>query len=194
MSNPPVVLASTSKYRALLLGQLRIPFTTFHAEVNESAHAGELPMRTCARLAEDKARNAVKAYPNNTLIIGSDQVLDLHGEAVSKPGDFETALSQLKRARGTTSTCYTALALLDTRTGEFLSDVVPTHVTYRMLPDEELIRYLHAERPYDCAGAVKVEALGITLLERVVSDDPTALIGLPLIRLTDFLRRVGYVF
>jgi septum formation protein len=194
MMQPEIILASTSRYRAALLTQLGVPFSVFKSEIDEKPHTGESPQATCERLAIEKARNAGYALGQSALVIGSDQVLDYDGEAVSKPGNFETALSQLKRAQGRALVSYTALALLDTRTSKIWSDVVPTVVRYRDLPDSELIAYLKREEPYDCAGSVKVETAGIALLQSVTSDDPTALVGLPLIRLTDFLRDAGYTF
>lgn len=192
---PVIVLASTSRYRAALLTQLGVPFSVFKSAIDESARTDETPKMTCERLAIAKARHATPAFAEkHALIIGSDQVLDYDGEAVSKPGNFDIAFSQLKRAQGRVLVSYTAIALLDTRTQRVWSDVVSTKVHYRNLPDAELIAYLKREQPYDCAGSVKVETAGIALLERVTSDDPTALIGLPLIRLTDFLREAGYAF
>jgi septum formation protein len=194
MSNAPLLLASTSIYRAKLLEQLGVPFATFKSEIDETARADERPIETCLRLAQEKASNAARLRGNGELIIGSDQVIDMNGIAISKPGNCQNARDQLLGARGKSLMSYTALALLDTRTGTMLSDVVSTEVKYRNVSDEEIERYLLAEQPYDCAGSVKVETRGIALLERVSSDDPTALIGLPLIRLTDFLRQMGYRF
>ena len=195
LMNPEIVLASTSRYRAALLTQLGVPFSIFKGEIDESALPGELPFQTCNRLAIAKAFEAARGLNGKyALVIGSDKVLDYDGQAVSKPGGFDVAFSQLKRAQGRALVSYTALALVDTRSQRVWSDVVPTTVQYRNLPDAELISYLHREKPYDCAGSVKVETAGIALLERVSSDDPTALVGLPLIRLTDFLREAGYAF
>jgi septum formation protein len=191
---PEIILASTSRYRAALLTQLGVSFSVFKSEIDETPRIGESPRATCERLAIQKARNAAATLRKHALIIGSDQVLDYDGEAVTKPGHFEAAFSQLKRAQGRALVSYTALALLDTRTSKIWSDVVPTTVRYRSLPDAELIAYLRREEPYDCAGSVKVETAGIALLQSVTSDDPTALVGLPLIRLTDFLREAGYTF
>ena len=185
----PIVLASTSRYRRELLERLGLPFSVDKPDVDETQIAGESPLVNCRRLALDKAR--VVAYRNPTgIIIGSDQVLDLDGVALSKPGDFATALDQLKRCQGRTIHCYTALCLLSPGRAPLI-DVVATEITYRTLPDTTLIAYLNREQPFDAAGAVKVETAGITLLQAVSSDDPTAIIGLPLIRLTDFLIEVG---
>lgn len=190
-----IILASTSRYRAALLTQLGVPFTVFKAEIDETPLPDERPRATCERLAIAKAQHAAAQLPGKSaLIIGSDQVLDYDGEAISKPLSFEVAFAQLKRAQGRVLMSYTALSLLDTASGRVWSDVVTTEVAYRELSDAEIIAYLHKEEPYDCAGSVKVETAGIALLQRVRSDDPSALVGLPLIRLTDFLREAGYRF
>lgn len=184
-----IILASTSRYRRELLERLGLPFSVEKPDVDEAQNAGESPLANCRRLALEKAL-AVAAHHPDAIIIGSDQVLDLDGDALSKPGDFATALSQLKRCQGRTIHCYTALCVLSPDR-EPLIDVVATEIAYRTLPDATLITYLEREKPFDAAGAVKVETAGITLLKAVKSDDPTAIIGLPLIRLTDFLRELG---
>ncbi len=187
----PLVLASTSRYRRELLERLGIPFSVVKPEVDETQLAGESPLANCRRLAFEKASAVANQPPNvNAIVIGSDQVLDLDGEAMSKPGDFATSLAQLKRCQGRKLVCYTALCVLSP-VHPPLIDVVPTGIVYRNLPDEVLIAYLEREKPFDAAGAVKVETNGITLLSAVTSDDPTAIIGLPLIRVTDFLRELG---
>ena len=185
----PIVLASTSRYRRELLERLGLPFSVDKPDVDETQIDGESPLANCRRLALDKARVVAERHPN-AIVIGSDQVLDLDGDALSKPGDLITALDQLKRCQGRTIHCYTALCVLSPG-HEPLIDVVATEITYRTLPDAALIAYLQREQPYDAAGAVKVETAGITLLQAVKSDDPTAIIGLPLIRLTDFLIELG---
>jgi septum formation protein len=185
----PLVLASTSRYRRELLERLGLPFTVEKPEVDEAQNPGESPLANCQRLALEKASAVAIGYPD-AIVIGSDQVLDLDGEALSKPGDFATALAQLQRCQGRTIHCYTALCVLSPG-GEPLIDVVATEIAYRSLPDASLIAYLEREKPFDAAGAVKVETAGIALLQAVKSDDPTAIIGLPLIRLTDFLRELG---
>lgn len=184
-----IILASTSRYRRELLERLGLPFSVEKPDVDEAQNPGESPLANCRRLALEKAL-AVAAYHPHAIIIGSDQVLDLDGEALSKPGDFANALTQLKRCQGRTIHCYTALCVLSPGR-EPLIDVVATEIAYRTLPDATLIVYLEREKPFDAAGAVKVETAGITLLQTVRSDDPTAIIGLPLIRLTDFLRELG---
>jgi septum formation protein len=185
----PIVLASTSRYRRELLERLGLPFSLDKPDVDEAQTAGESPLANCRRLALDKARVVAERHPT-AIVIGSDQVLDLDGEALSKPGDFATALDQLKRCQGRTIHCYTALCVVSPGR-EPLVDVVATEITYRTLSEATLIAYLQREQPYDAAGAVKVETAGIALLQAVISDDPTALIGLPLIRLTDFLIEAG---
>ena len=181
----PLVLASTSRYRRELLERLGLPFSVDTPDVDETQIAGESPLANCRRLALAKARVVAERH-RTAIVIGSDQVLDLDGIALSKPGDFATALDQLKRCQGRTIHCYTALCVLSPNRDPLI-DVVNTEITYRTVPDATLIAYLNREQPFDAAGAVKVETAGIALLQVVISDDPTAIIGLPLIRLTDFL-------
>ena len=186
---PPIVLASTSPYRRQLLQRLHLPFTVQSPQVDERALAGESPLETACRLALAKAK-AVAAVQAGAIVIGSDQVADVDGEALSKPGTHEAALAQLARMQGREVVFHTAVAVIGPDGRQQIDDV-PTAVRFRRLPVEQLDAYLHAEKPYDCAGAAKIEALGITLLESVRSDDPTALIGLPLIRLTSMLTACG---
>ena len=188
-SRPPLILASTSRYRRELMQRLGLPFSVERPEVEEQQHAGETPLANCRRLALEKARDVARRH-HGAIVIGSDQVLDLDGVALSKPGDFATALDQLQRCQGRTLHCHTALAVLAPGEPERV-DVVDTEIIYRDLNVAELTAYLEREQPFDAAGAVKVETAGITLLHAVRSDDPTAIIGLPLIRLTDFLRELG---
>ena len=183
---PPIVLASTSPYRRELLQRLRLPFSVRAPDVEERARFGEAPHETALRLAQAKAQAVARHHPES-VVIGSDQVADVNGEALSKPGTHEAALAQLVRLQGRTVVFHTALAVIDVR-GRCLIDSVPTTVRFRNLPLDRLEAYLRAEQPYDCAGAAKIESLGITLVESVTSDDPTALIGLPLIRLTSMLN------
>lgn len=185
----PLILASTSRYRQELMRRLGVAFTVDRPEVDESQRAGESPYANCQRLALEKAREVARRH-HEAIVIGSDQVLDLDGVALSKPGDFATALDQLQRCQGRTLHCHTALAVLASGEPERV-DVVDTEIVYRDLSVAELTAYLEREQPFDAAGAVKVETAGITLLHAVRSDDPTAIIGLPLIRLTDFLRELG---
>jgi septum formation protein len=188
MNPAPLILASTSRYRRELLERLNVPFKTFAPNIDETQRSGESPLDNCRRLALEKAQHAALTHPD-AIVIGSDQVLDLDGEALSKPGDFDRAFAQLKRCQGKTLTCFTALAVVGPATTPLI-DVVPTEIAYRNLPDDELRAYLEHEKPFDAAGAVKVETSGISLLAAVRSDDPTAIIGLPMIRLVDFLREL----
>ena len=185
----PIILASTSRYRRELFKRLALPFSVVKPEVDETQRGGESPLANCRRLAWEKALTVAKRLPD-AIVIGCDQVLDHDGEAMSKPGDFATAWAQLKGCQGRTLICYTALCVLAPGRPPLI-DVVPTEIVYRNLQDTELIAYLEREQPFDAAGSVKVETNGITLLSAVKSDDPTAIIGLPLIRLTDFLRELG---
>lgn len=188
--NPSLILGSTSKYRRELLERLRIPFEVVSPKVDETPLTGESARDLALRLAHAKAAAAAKEHPN-AWVIGSDQVADLCGAAIGKPGNFERALAQLQLMRGATVTFQTALCLMKGDTHTTLC--VPTEVTFRKLPDSVLEAYLVAEEPYDCAGSAKSEGLGISLLESIKSDDPTALIGLPLIALTGLLRDAGFV-
>ncbi|UCF74783.1 MAG: septum formation protein Maf [Betaproteobacteria bacterium] len=190
MNSRPLVLASTSPYRRELLARLRIPFEVGAPGVNEAALPGEAARDTALRLAELKARAVAPKHPG-ALVIGSDQVAALNGECLGKPGSHEMAVSQLRAMRGRRVTFHTALALLNTATGGLQLDEVPTAVYFRDCSDEEIERYLAAERPYDCTGSAKIEGLGIALVERMVSDDPSALMGLPLMRLTAMLKQEG---
>ena len=187
--NPPLILASTSHYRRELLERLRIPFDVISPQVDETPLTGESTLALALRLAHAKAAAVAKNHPN-AWVIGSDQVADLCGAAIGKPGNFERALAQLQLMRGATVTFQTALCLMK---GDVQTTLcVPTEVTFRKLPDSVLESYLLTEEPYDCAGSAKSEGLGISLLETIKSDDPTALIGLPLIALTGLLRDAGF--
>jgi septum formation protein len=186
-----IVLASTSRYRRMLLRRLRIPFTAVAPGTDETPLPGEAPAATAWRLAEAKARSVALAHPD-ALIIGSDQVADCGGQPVGKPGNHERAVAQLRELSGRTVTFHTGLALLDAATGRCETALVDVRSTFRFLTVAEIDAYLRAERPYDCAGGVRSEALGIALFESIDSDDPTALIGLPLIRLTNMLRAAGF--
>jgi len=187
--NPSLILASTSQYRRELLARLRIPFEVISPQVDETPLAGESTLELALRLAHAKATAVAKLHPQ-AWVIGSDQVADLCGAAIGKPGNFERALAQLQLMRGATVTFHTALCLMKGDTQTTLS--IPTEVTFRKLSDDVLESYLLAEEPYDCAGSAKSEGLGISLLESIQSNDPTALIGLPLIALTGLLRDAGF--
>jgi len=187
--NPALILASTSRYRRELLERLRIPFEVISPKVNETPLDGESTQDLALRLAHAKAKAVSQQYPE-AWVIGSDQVADLCGAAIGKPGNFERALAQLQLMRGATVTFQTALCLMK---GDIQTSLcIPTEVTFRQLPDSVLEAYLLAEEPYDCAGSAKSEGLGISLLESIKSNDPTALIGLPLIALTGLLRDAGF--
>ena len=188
---PPLVLASTSPYRRLLLERLRLRFEVASPDADETPLSGETCAATATRLAEVKARSLHSRYPD-ALIIGSDQVADLDGVPLPKPGNFSTAMRQLQAMRGRRVVFHTAVALFDARDDSLRLANVPTTVTFRSLTDDQLGRYLELEAPYDCAGSAKVETLGIVLAERIESTDPTALIGLPLIALTAQLMEAGF--
>ncbi len=187
---PPLVLASTSRYRRELLERLRVPFTVAKPEVEETPIPGERPAATALRLAEAKAR-AVAATLEAGLVIGSDQVADCDGEAISKPGDHDGAVRQLSRLSGRTVVFHTAVALVNAGTGRVQRDLVEVASVFRRLSHDDIEHYLQREQPYDCAGSVRSEALGIALFERIGSDDPTALIGLPLITIVRMLATEG---
>lgn len=185
-----LVLASTSPYRRALLERLRVPFEVFAPEIDERPLAHEAPRATAIRLAALKARAVAVSRPRD-IVIGSDQVASLDGTAIGKPGAFEAALVQLQAMRGRTVVFHTALCLLDPARDAVHEAEVPTTVHFRPFSDEQASRYLEMDAPYDCAGSAKIEALGIALVDRVQSTDPTALIGLPLIELVGMLERAG---
>lgn len=190
MPHPPLVLASTSPYRRELLARLRLPFEVAAPGVDEAALAGERARDTALRLAQAKARSVAAMFPR-ALVIGSDQVAALDGEHLGKPGGHEAAVAQLRAMRGKTVLFHTALALLNSASGALQTAEVPTEVRFRAYSDAEIERYLEIERPYDCSGSAKIEGLGIVMVERVSGDDPSALIGLPLVRLSAMLRNEG---
>ncbi|KPU94837.1 septum formation inhibitor Maf [Variovorax paradoxus] len=185
-----VILASTSRYRRELLTRLRLPFEVHAPEVDETPRAGEAPQALAQRLALEKA-NAVAARFPDAVVIGSDQVADLAGESLGKPGDHAHATAQLRRMRGQTLVFQTAVAVVCQATGFVQRDLAPVRVVFRELSDAAIEQYLLAEQPYDCAGSAKSEGLGIALLEAIDSDDPSALVGLPLIRTARMLRAAG---
>ena len=190
MLPPRLILASTSRYRRELLERLRLPFEVTPPAVDESMLPDERPADTALRLAQAKARAVGSIYPVS-LIIGCDQVAALGNTALGKPGGHEQAVAQLRAMRGLDVVFHTALAVLNTASGALQLADVPTRVRFRDYSDREIERYLMLERPYDCAGSAKIEGLGIALVERIESDDPSALIGLPLMRLTTMLRNEG---
>lgn len=190
MNCPRIVLASTSPYRRALLERLRLPFEVRDPRVDEAPLPGEPARDISLRLAQLKARAVAPSFPNS-LVIGCDQVAVLEGECLGKPGSHANAVSQLKAMRGKSVLFHTALALLNTESAAMQTAEVPTAVYFRQYDDNEIERYLELERPYDCAGSAKIEGLGIVLVDRVSGDDPSALIGLPLMQLAAMLRREG---
>lgn len=199
-SAPPLrlILASSSKYRKELLSRLHIPFEVVVPEIDETPRPGESPLATALRLAREKAAVIAGKEPG-ALVIGSDQVATLDTEQIGKPGSHDKALQQLQKMRGRRVIFHTALCLFDGRNANPSQQTtqlenIQTFVTFRDLPDHELDAYLRIEQPYDCAGSAKNEGLGIALIEKIESTDPTALTGLPLIALTTMLRRAGATF
>lgn len=198
MSPTPLrlILASSSRYRQELLSRLRLPFEAISPSIDESPAPGERPEATALRLAREKAE-AVSVTVPGALVIGSDQVATLDGMQIGKPGSHEKALAQLQMMRGRQVVFHTALCLLDCRDGAahpVQLEEIRTLVSFRKLPDHELDAYLRIEQPYDVAGSAKNEGLGIAILERIDSTDPTALTGLPLIALCGMLRTAGVSF
>jgi septum formation protein len=185
-----VILGSTSVYRRELLSRLRIPFSVASPEVDETALTAETPSALATRLALAKARAVAQRFPQ-AVVIGSDQVADLDGLALGKPGNFERATVQLQQMRGKTVVFQTALAVVCLESGFEQHDIARVRVQFRDLSDAEISAYLLAETPYDCAGSAKSEGLGIALLASIDNDDPTALVGLPLIRTCSLLRAAG---
>lgn len=188
MSSQLLVLASTSIYRSELLKRLQLPFEVAAPGVDETPLPNESARATSMRLAQEKARAVAADYPG-ALIIGSDQVALLGGQQLGKPLTHDNAVKQLRAMRGKTTCFYTALALLNSKTGNMQAEVAENQVTLRDLSDAEIEAYLRKEQPYHCAGSAKSEGLGIALMSRMTGDDPNALIGLPLILLTGMLRR-----
>ena len=191
MPTPPrLILASTSRYRRELLERLRLPFEALSPETDETPLSGEPPARLAERLALAKARALAARFPD-AVVIGADQVADVDGTAIGKPGTHQRAVEQLRAMSGRTIVFQTALAVVRESTGFAEVRRAPVSVRFRTLDDDEIESYLRAEQPYDCAGSAKCETLGIALLDAIESDDPTALIGLPLIRTSQLLRAAG---
>lgn len=192
-----LILGSSSVYRKELLARLRFPFEVMVPDIDETAAPGESPDATALRLAQQKAA-VIAAQNPDALVIGSDQVATLDGEQIGKPGTHENALKQLQKMRGRKVVFHTALCLFDARSSiaspRIQLENIQTFVTFRDLPDAELDAYLRIEQPYDCAGSAKNEGLGIAIIEKIESSDPTALTGLPLIALTTMLRRAHIGF
>jgi septum formation protein len=193
MKTTRLILASSSAYRRELLSRLQLPFNVDVPAIDESPLPGESPSATALRLAREKAAAVALRHPD-ALVIGSDQVATLDDEQIGKPGNHANALTQLQKMRGREVIFHTALCLWDGRNGTHQLKDIQTVVKFRDLADAELDAYLRIEQPYDCAGSAKNEALGIAILERIDSNDPTALTGLPLIALTDMLRAAGVRF
>ena len=189
-TRPALILGSTSRYRRELLERLRLPFTVHAPDVDESPLAGEAPTALAQRLALAKALAVSAAHPD-AVVIGSDQVADLDGAPIGKPGTHERAVAQLRSMRGRSIVFQTAVAVVRNSTGYVGTALAPVTVRFRDLSDAEIEHYLRTEQPYDCAGSAKCETLGIALLEAIDSDDPTALVGLPLIRTCALLRAAG---
>ncbi len=185
-----LILASTSKYRAELLNRLGLPFDARDPQIDEPELPGEPSAERASRLALEKAE-AIAANSPQAIIIGSDQVAAVGGELLHKPGSKTNAIEQLKRMRGQAVIFHTAVAVVDARSGNHHQAVDITTATMRALRDDEIERYLEADQPLDCAGSFKVESLGISLFDSVNTDDPTALVGLPLIKLCRMLRQCG---
>ncbi|MCC8394986.1 Maf-like protein [Paraburkholderia sp. MMS20-SJTR3] len=191
---PRLILASSSRYRRELLERLRVPFDVVVPALDETPLPGETPEATALRLAEAKARAVAAGLPAGepALVIGSDQVATYDGLQIGKPGTHAKALAQLQSMRGREVLFHSALCLFDRAADHAQTVDVITRVHFRNLPDAALDAYLRAETPYDAAGSAKSEGLGIALLEAIHSDDPTALVGLPLIALTSMLLTAGY--
>ena len=190
LSPRTLVLGSTSPYRRELLERLRIPFEVQGPEVDETPHAGETPMALAQRLALAKAQAVAKRFPQ-AIVIGSDQVADLNGEPLGKPGTHANAVKQLQQMRGQTVVFQTAVSVVCLATGFAQSELAQVKVQFRHVSDAAIEAYLQAEQPYDCAGSAKSEGLGIALLDRIDNQDPTALVGLPLILTCRLLRAAG---
>lgn len=190
MIEPALILGSTSRYRRDLLARLRVPFDVAAPQIDETPQPGEEPAALARRLALEKARDVAGRFPD-AIVIGSDQVADLDGVPIGKPGTHERAVEQLSRMSGRSLVFQTAVSVVRMSTGFEESMLAPVRVSVRQLSRTEIERYLLLEQPYDCAGSAKSETLGIALLSSIDSDDPTALVGLPLIRTCELLRRAG---
>jgi septum formation protein len=189
-SSPALILGSTSRYRRELLARLRVPFDVVSPNVDETPLAGEAPQALATRLALAKAKAVANLHPH-AVVIGSDQVADLNGEPLGKPGTHERAVLQLQRMRGHTVVFQTAVSVVCLDRQFEQTEIAQIKVRFRNLSDADIEAYLRAEEPYDCAGSAKSEGLGIALLDAIDNDDPTALIGLPMIRTARLLRAAG---
>ena len=191
MATQRLILASTSPYRRDLLSRLRVPFETVSPECDETALPDETPADLVTRLARDKAAS-VAGHERDAVVIGSDQVAALGDRILTKPGDHATAFEQLRASSGASVVFHTGLALIDSASGREACVRVDYTVEFRQLTDDEIKRYLAAEAPWDCAGSIRSEGCGIVLFRRLRGDDPTALIGLPLIQLRRMLSDFGW--
>ena len=185
-----LILASSSEFRRQLLQKLLIPFNSISPKIDETSLEGEKPHETALRLAQEKAKKIGAEYPH-ALVIGCDQVATLDGEQLGKPGNHNNATKQLQTMRGREVTFHSALCLYNAATGNMQAEVVPYLVRFRQLSNEQIESYLNKEQPYHCAGSAKSEGLGIALMERMIGEDPNALIGLPLIKLITMLQNEG---
>ena len=189
-SHPRLILGSTSRYRRELLQRLHVPFDVASPDVDETPHSAEAPRQLALRLALAKAHAVAKQHPS-CVVIGSDQVADLDGTPLGKPGDHQRAVQQLQQMRGRTVVFQTAVAVVHLDAGFEQVDLAPVQVRFRALSDAAIERYLRAEQPYDCAGSFKAEGLGVSLFQRTEGDDATSLVGLPLISLVNMLINEG---
>lgn len=190
LTQRPLILASTSTYRRELLKRLGLPFTVVASDVDETPQPNEIPEQMACRLALSKARSVAELHPD-AVVIGSDQVADLDGYPLGKPGSHARAVTQLQAMRGKMVVFQTAVAVMCMNSGFAQTELAQVKVKFRSLTDAQIEAYLLAEQPYDCAGSAKSEGLGIALLERIDNDDPTALIGLPLIRTCRMIEAAG---
>lgn len=190
MTDRKLILGSTSPYRRELMQRLHVPFETAAPDIDETRHLGESAHDMVLRLSLEKAQKVAGQHPD-ALVIGSDQCAVLHEQVIGKPGTHENAVKQLQNASGETVYFLTGLCLYDSLDGSYQLDVVPFQVDFRELTDGEIDNYLRKDQPYNCAGSFRSESLGITLFKRMTGDDPTALMGLPLIRLSGMLRQAG---
>lgn len=190
ISNRKLILGSTSTYRRDLLSRLRIPFSVESPHVDETPNLDEPPAELALRLALAKAQAVAQRFPD-CVVIGSDQVADLDGHSLGKPGTHSRAVAQLRQMQGKTVIFQTAIAVVCLQSGFCQQALAPVKVHFRTLADDEIENYLQIEQPYDCAGSAKSEGLGIVLLDAIENDDPTALVGLPLIRTSQMLRAAG---
>lgn len=190
MTQPELILASSSIYRRELLERLQLPFTVQSPEVDETPLPGEQPQHTALRLAQAKARKVATSHPQ-ALVIGCDQIATLDGQQIGKPLTHDNAVKQLRLLRGRSAIFHSALCLYNAATGHIQAEVVPCEVKFRALSDDQIENYLRKEQPYHCAGSAKLEGLGIVLIEWMRGDDPNALIGLPLIALISMLNQEG---